>query len=144
MPITTPSRVRISLDSGVGPRSVPGARDLREAEGQDLHAPVLRHYHVGGLEITVDDAIVGSGGQGVGQARGDLQYLVDRKAAPGNDPIEVLAFDGARIPPARSAPCSVAIRPALFGPRSADRFPLVILLAPARRAAAMRVMSLSS
>jgi hypothetical protein len=47
------------------------AHQLCEAEVEHLHSTILSDHHVGGLEVSVDDAACVGGGQGVGDRDGD-------------------------------------------------------------------------
>ena len=66
----------------IAPGLVPRRR-LRQTEVQDLHDTVLAYLHVGGLQITVDDACLVRGLEGVGNLPGDGQRLVEGQAGRG-------------------------------------------------------------
>ena len=85
------ARVGLGRQGGVG--GLARGAHPGEAEVQDLHAPVLRHHHVGGLEVAVDDALVVSRGERLGERGGDLEDPVHREPALGDQPVERLTLD---------------------------------------------------
>ena len=66
VPITTPGCVGATVGERVSPGSA--CRELREAEVEDLHVTILRHEHVLGLQVPVDDPLL----VGRGEAARDL------------------------------------------------------------------------
>ena len=60
----------------VWPLSAAVRLQLGQAEVEDLDPPVLRHEHVLGLQVPVDDPLLVRGGE----ALGDLHRVVDRLA----------------------------------------------------------------
>ena len=69
-PSRCPRASAASVDSSepAGAPSSAGAT-LAQAEVQDLHASAPRHHDVRGLEVAVDDALLVSGGEGIGEGR---------------------------------------------------------------------------
>ena len=80
----------IGARRGAGALARPG---LGEAEVEDLDLAVRRHLHVRGLEVAVDDALLVSLLEGLGDLLRDGDRLVDRDLSALQALREVLAFD---------------------------------------------------
>jgi hypothetical protein len=78
---------------GSGVRVGSEALDPGQAEVQDLHPPVRRHHHVGGLQVAVDDALLVGRGQSVREGRSDRHQALDRHPALGDELVERLPLD---------------------------------------------------
>ena len=67
-----------------------------EAEVEDLHAAVLRHEDVLGLDVAVNDPLLVRGGEAVGHLRRDTERPAHRKRPPAERRAERFAFQQAR------------------------------------------------
>ena len=74
-------------------RGAHGFHRLREAEVQDLHRAVLSNLHVRGLQISVDDAQLVCGFEGLGDLLRNRQRVVDWDRALRNALRQVLSLD---------------------------------------------------
>jgi len=68
-------------------------RVLRQAEIEELHTPSVADHHVGGLDVSVDDALGVGLSQGLGQLRDDVQGFAGREGALHQDLLEALSRD---------------------------------------------------
>jgi hypothetical protein len=60
------------------PAAATCSQGLGQPEVEDLHGAVRRHLDVGGLQVAVNDALLLSGLERVGNLPGDRQRLVQR------------------------------------------------------------------
>ena len=80
-----------------GPRHVRVCRhDLGQAEVEHLGATVVRDEDVGRLEIAVEDALLMSGMEGVGDLHGQASGFLRRQRAPQRRPVQELQDEIAR------------------------------------------------
>ena len=66
---------------------------LGEAEVEYFDAAFVGDHHVGGLEVAMDNALVVSSGERIGECAGNLENLLHRQAASADDAVERLALD---------------------------------------------------
>ena len=73
-----------------------GTRQLREAEVEDLHAPVVGDEQVLGLQVAMDDALVVRGREAVGDLHGVVDGLAHRQRARAEPIAQRLALEQLR------------------------------------------------
>ena len=78
---------------GLRARSFADLRQLREAEVEDLDAPVLRDEEVLGLQVAVDDALLVRGGEAVRDLHRVVDGLARRQPATGEHRAQRLALE---------------------------------------------------
>ena len=66
---------------------------LGEAEVHDLHVPLRRHHHVGGLEVAMDDAAAMGGVERLGQLVRDVDHLAHGQQRAARGGVQRLALD---------------------------------------------------
>src|SRR4029077_12908959 len=66
---------------------------FRQTEVQNFDAALIRHHYIGGLQVTMNDALVVSSSQRLRNRASEVQNLIDRETSMGNESIERVTLD---------------------------------------------------